>query len=287
NDSGRVGTTVDVNGTGFASSSAIRIKFSGAAQTTVPAAVTASALGAFFAKFVVPASSVGNQTVTATDASANTASATFTVTPVNPVINGSSFSGFSYKTSCPKTPLEYLPNDTLQTASLINGNSSYYVAFYIQITNNFNVPVPILPYTYFMTDPTSGGESPFYIVGNPGNNQSTSGNPNLPYIPDYNTTIPKLTAYPATCIAASTASCISIAPGKSAVITFAACDIGSTTWDWGGSAYGSSFAPGATCTTRPPQYVPDEATYLTILITFVYEGQVYTQQIPFVGQTVT
>src|SRR5208337_2385118 len=66
NDSGRVGTTVDVNGTGFASSSAIRIKFSGAAQTTVPAAVTASALGAFFAKFVVPASSVGNQTVTAT-----------------------------------------------------------------------------------------------------------------------------------------------------------------------------------------------------------------------------
>ena len=71
------------------------------------------------------------------------------------------------------------------------------------------------------------------------------------------------------------------------MVTFAACDIGSTWWDWAGSTYGGRFDSGYTCTTNPPSYQPDEATYLTMLITFVYEGQVYTQQIPFVGQTVT
>ncbi len=57
----------------------------------------------------------------------------------------------------------------LPTASLIHGEHSYYVAFYIEITNNFNVTLPILPYTYFFTDPSSGGDSPFFIVGDPGN----------------------------------------------------------------------------------------------------------------------
>jgi flagellin-like protein len=194
-------------------------------------------------------------------------------------------SGGKYSSKCTTTPSP-VTFAGLPTASLIKGSSSYYVAFYIQITNNYNVTLPILPYTYFMTDPSSGGESPFFIVGNPGG----SGNPNLPYIPNYNpggNGIPTLTPYPSTCIATSTASCINIAPGGSALVTFAACDIGSTWWDWAGSAYGRNFDNGNACTTNPPSYQPNEATYLTILVTFVYEGQVYTQQIPFVGQTVT
>jgi hypothetical protein len=99
--------------------------------------------------------------------------------------------------------------------------------------------------------------------------------------------VPILTPYPLTCIATSTASCINIAPGGSAVLTFAACDINSQWWNWANSTYGYNFDAGNTCTTRPPQYTPDESTYLSILITFVYNGEVYTQQIPFVGQTVT
>lgn len=215
------------------------------------------------------------------------------------VLNQGPFSGnfFSFKYSaCTTIPSGTTPCQTapapmafsnLLAASTIEGNSSYYVAFYIQITNNYNSTIPILPQTYFMTDPTSGGESPFFIVGDPGG----AGNPNLPYIPNYNPgvngEVPTLTPYPSTCIAASTATCINIAPGRSVVMTFAACDIGSKWWDWAGSAYGTDFSNGNTCTTRPPQYVPNESTYLTILITFAYNGQVYTQQIPFVGQTVT
>ncbi|MGD0396486.1 MAG: IPT/TIG domain-containing protein, partial [Nitrososphaerales archaeon] len=82
--SGPVGTTVTVTGAGLASSSTITIKFNGAAVTTIPATVTTSALGAFTATFVVPSSTAGAKTVTATDASSNTASATFMV--VTPTI---------------------------------------------------------------------------------------------------------------------------------------------------------------------------------------------------------
>lgn len=216
------------------------------------------------------------------------------------VLNQGPFSGnfFFFKYSactsavsggkCTTTPSP-LTFANLPAASLIKGSYEY-VAFYIQITNNYNVTLPILPYTYFMTDPSSGGESPFFIVGDPGNVgsdcqiASSPCNPNLPSIPSYSP--PTLTAYPSTCIATSTASCINILPGGSAVLTMAACDIGSTYWDWAGYTYGSTKSS-STCTTAPPNYQPNEATYLTILVTFVYEGQVYTQQIPFVGQTVT
>jgi flagellin-like protein len=249
-----------------------------------------------FASFTGQATGTYNkETVTSSSAISNPVQVGGPVSVLNQGPFSGNFFFFKYSacTTLPSgnTPCATKPSPVtagnLPTASLINGNSSYYVAFYIQITNNYNVTIPILPYTYFMTDPTSGGESPFYIVGNPGG----YGNPNLPYIPNYDPGVsgeaPTLTSYPSTCIATSTASCINVAPGNSTVITFAACDIGSTWWDWGGSAYGNSFDSGNTCTTRPPQYTPDEATYLTMLITFAYNGQVYTQQIPFVGQTVT
>jgi flagellin-like protein len=211
------------------------------------------------------------------------------------VLNQGPFSGnfFYFKYSaCTNMPTHTthcttVPNPltvgTLPMASSITGSTSYYVAFYLQVTNNFNTTIPILPYTYFMTDPTVGGESPFFLVGNPSS---------LPYLPNYACTsgctnnVPALTPYPSSCTAQATSTCINLAPGATVTLTFAACDIGSTWWDWAGSAYGKSFDSGNTCTTNPPDYQSNEATYLTILVSFVYKGQVYTQDIPFVGQKV-
>jgi hypothetical protein len=78
--SGPVGTTVTVTGTGFAGTSTVTIKFDGVTQTTVPPTVTTSAVGSFTCTFNVPSASLGPHTVSATDAAANAASATFTVT---------------------------------------------------------------------------------------------------------------------------------------------------------------------------------------------------------------
>jgi hypothetical protein len=76
--SGPSGTTVTVTGTGYAAASRITLKYDVATVTTVPAIVTTNSIGSFTATFVVPVSSPGLHTVTATDASSNTASATYT-----------------------------------------------------------------------------------------------------------------------------------------------------------------------------------------------------------------
>jgi hypothetical protein len=78
--SGNVGSSVTVTGAGFASTSTTTLKYNGVTQTTIPATITTNAAGGFSASFNVPPLSVGANTVTATDVSANTASATFTVT---------------------------------------------------------------------------------------------------------------------------------------------------------------------------------------------------------------
>ena len=227
------------------------------------------------------------QPVTSGEAISNTIQVGGPVSVLNQGPFSANFFYFKYSACSTKptssTPCTTVPSPvavaTLPAANSITGSSSYYVAFYIIITNKFNVTLPILPYTYFQTDPTQGGESPFYIVGNPAS---------LPYLPNYNpggNNNPTLTPYPATCFATSTASCINLAPGASVTLTFAACDIGLSLWNWAGSAYGTSNGGGA-CTTNPPNYQPNESTYLSVIITFVYNGQVYTQQIPYVGQFV-
>jgi hypothetical protein len=199
---------------------------------------------------------------------------------------GGSAGSYKYSPSCTSTPSPVTIGNLL-TASLLS-HSDYYVAFYAQVTNDYNVTIAILPYSYFLTDPTIGGESPFYIVGNPSS---------LPYVPNYTpggNGIPTLTPYPSSCIATSTSTCINVPPGGTVTLTFAACDITSTWWDWGGgtgqSAGGTTeygwHDPGNTCTTNSPAYTATEATWLDILVSFVYNGQVYTQGIPFVGQKV-
>ncbi len=80
--SGNVGDSVTISGTGFAASSAIGVSFDGSGQTTSPLSPTTNASGSFSGvSFTVPASAKGSHTVAASDGSADSASATFTVNP--------------------------------------------------------------------------------------------------------------------------------------------------------------------------------------------------------------
>lgn len=74
--SGAVGDTVTISGTGFATSSSITISFDAVSQTTT----STNSSGTFSATtFTVPSTLRGSHTVKARDASANYATATFTV----------------------------------------------------------------------------------------------------------------------------------------------------------------------------------------------------------------
>src|SRR2546422_811720 len=78
--SGPTGTSVTVTGSNFATSSGITVTYDNTAITTNPATVTTTSTGSFSATITVPASTAGGHTVSATDASSNSASAQFTVT---------------------------------------------------------------------------------------------------------------------------------------------------------------------------------------------------------------
>jgi hypothetical protein len=181
-----------------------------------------------------------------------------------------------------------LPNANLQNAS-----SDYYDAYYVQVTNNFNTTLPLLHYSFFQTDPTKGGESDFYLVGV----NNTAFRTNKAYFPSYNTAgsgDPTLTGYPTDCGTVNgnnvptDSNCIYIKPGQNVTLTFAACSAGSTNWDWGGVAYGRTFDnPFACFPQSPPNYFTPESTYLSIILSFVYNGQVLNQNIPFEGETIS
>ena len=85
--SGPVGTSVNITGAGFGSSSTITIEFDGTPVATIPNTVTNTPAGFFTATFNVPPSSNGDHTVKATQGG-NSDSETFTVTSsTTPVIN--------------------------------------------------------------------------------------------------------------------------------------------------------------------------------------------------------
>ncbi len=80
--SGSVGSTVTVSGYGFAGSEYVAITYNGATIVTNPTSVLTNSSGYFNASFSIPTGqTAGSKIVTVTDASANTASTTFTVTP--------------------------------------------------------------------------------------------------------------------------------------------------------------------------------------------------------------
>ncbi len=98
--SGTVGTTVTVTGSGFAASSTVTIKYDGTTIATAPNPVTTNSIGSFSATFTVPTKSAsGANTVLVTDASSNTASATFTATGVSHLITLSPTSGTAGNTT--------------------------------------------------------------------------------------------------------------------------------------------------------------------------------------------
>jgi hypothetical protein len=179
-------------------------------------------------------------------------------------------------------------------ADLIKAGSNYYVAFYLNITNNFNSPLPILSYTFVQFE-SNENESDWWIVGT--NKSMTAGT----YYPTYNPVSgnPTLLSYPADCSTVNAknvptdSNCLYVDPGKTVTITLAACGPGVSTWDWGGWKYGIHFgAPPAEsvagCTSSTP-YLDDggassgSATAAIIVISFEYNGAVYTQDIAFSG----
>ena len=87
---GPINSSVYVIGNGFATYQPVAITFAGSTVTTIPASFNTNTLGFFNVSFSVPAGqTVGGKTVSATDANANAANATFTVTPstsISPLI---------------------------------------------------------------------------------------------------------------------------------------------------------------------------------------------------------
>lgn len=77
--SGPVGTPVNITGVGFDPSSTVTIKFNGSNIPTTPASVTTTTNGFFSANFIVPTTTIGPVSITATEG-AKTDSETFTVT---------------------------------------------------------------------------------------------------------------------------------------------------------------------------------------------------------------
>src|SRR5256712_7097515 len=79
--SGPTGTTVNISGSNFAANSGITISYDNAGIATTPTTITTTSTGSFTGSITIPSSSIaGSHTVKATDASAKSASASFTVT---------------------------------------------------------------------------------------------------------------------------------------------------------------------------------------------------------------
>ena len=284
---GPVNTIVTVTGYNFTSNSTITIKFNGATMTTTPPTVTADTTGAFSATFVVPASSVGAQTVAATDARAKTTSTKFIVGSLR----------YTATDACtPNTSMPPSSPNKLPEGAVISGGGNYYVAFYLQITNNYNTTIPLLQYTFMQVDPSDGGETDWWIAGT---NTTMS---NGVYYPNYDPStgglLPTLTPYPSDCNKVNSTSgrpydsgCIYVDPGQTVTITLAACGYGSSNWDWGGYSHGNMWDDGNNTVGCTPggatptidQYNAGDATAATTVISFEYKGQTLTEDIAFNG----
>jgi hypothetical protein len=208
---------------------------------------------------------------------------------------------YSYPSPCTtNTPMPPAYPGAMPEGAVVSGGSNYYVAFYVQLTNNFNTALPLLSNTFEQYDQSAGGESDWWIVGT---NTTMS---NGAYYPNYNPGsgvqyIPTLTPYPtdcgtvyATAVAGHPANspidsnCIYVDPGQSVVVTLAACGPGASNWDWGGSQRGNSFDSSTGCTSSTPSIGSGgSATIGTTVVSFEYLGQVVTQDIQFQGVAFT
>jgi hypothetical protein len=189
-------------------------------------------------------------------------------------------SGSGFSSPCTKNA-NPLTISNLPEGAVISGGSNYYVAFYIQITNNYNTSLPLLQYTFLQVDPSNGGETDWWLAGT--NTTMTNG----VYYPVYPASgTPTLTAYPSDCNVVNSKNiptdnkCIYVNPGKTVTITLAACGYSSSSWDWGGYKRGTSWDSGATgCISggsKPNIGSSGDATTATTVISFLYRGQTLT-----------
>lgn len=215
---------------------------------------------------------------------------------------------YSYPSGgCTTTPATMPPAlfRNLGNASLISSGSNQYVALYFQITNDFNSTLAILKYTFVQFESAiSAGESDMYIVGGP-NNQSSiypnychsgGGNPatcasnNLPVFTPYTATATSCAETeneygiyepPAT-------TCINVSPGRSAVLTLAACGPGSPSWDWGGTQYATQWDSGNSgCVDQKLDLSSNgEPTALILVIAYLYNNVVFTEDVAFQSTSV-
>jgi len=183
----------------------------------------------------------------------------------------------------------------LPDAATISGSTNYYVAFYVQVTNNFNSTLAILPYTFLQLDPshpppTPGNETDFWLAGG-----ASTYNSQGYYYPNYATNPPALAAYagtPTNCAETGPSwtpspNCIDIASGQTVTLTFAACGFGSSNWDWGGYRYGNGFDSSTGCVSPWPSFpASGSANILTAVLSFLYQGQSYTQDLQYQGMAV-
>ncbi|MDE1879917.1 MAG: PKD domain-containing protein [Euryarchaeota archaeon] len=95
--SGPAGTTVVLTGSGFGAYSATTVTWTGGGPS--PCSLTSGGLGSFLCTFLVPVGTApGGYTFTATDASSNTASSSFTVNPTSPPVLSLSTSSATFGT---------------------------------------------------------------------------------------------------------------------------------------------------------------------------------------------
>ena len=171
----------------------------------------------------------------------------------------------------------------------MSDGSNYYVAYYVQLTNNFNTTLPILQYTFEQFEQSAGAESDWWIAGT----NTTSG----AYYPNYKpggTSVPTLTAYPSDCATVNSKgvptdkSCIYANPGQTVTITLAACGPSLSTWDWGGTQRGANFDKGGSgCTSAAPNFTGASATAGITVVSFAYKGQILTEDLAFQGVAFT
>jgi len=202
----------------------------------------------------------------------------------------------SYAAPCSSTPTKIPPSlfHQLGNASLISGGSNYYVAFYFQITNDYNVILPILKYSFVQTESSVNlGEADIYIVGGPSNSSSiypnycqAGGGP--PACGTNN--IPVFNAYTATAASCAevngeppASTCINVSAGKTVVLTFAACGPGSPSWEWGGSQYAKSWDPGYSgcATVNLGIGSHGSPTAVILVLSYLLNNVVYTEDVAF------
>ena len=161
------GAVVTITGTGFSDLSGITVTYNVASITTTPSSVTTSNVGGFSATITIPGSSIpGGNLVTATDASGNSASVTFTV--ASPAITPTpssgprgqvvSVSGTSFRPSL----IVHVTYDGSTVASINDSVSGTFVVV-------FTVPAtsPLGSNTIVATDTAGNTASATYTVTSP------------------------------------------------------------------------------------------------------------------------